>query len=90
MIDIWNEHRTVFWKRIRSVFSNFVSIYAMNNKTIELSSLKDFDDVSGEYKITCVCGAVTVIRPDQLLENRVHIQCKGCYLQYEIRVSGAN
>ncbi|KAK8795995.1 hypothetical protein WA171_003959 [Blastocystis sp. BT1] len=59
----------------------------MNNKTIELSSLKDFDDVSGEYKLTCICGAVTVIKPDQLLQNHILIRCKGCYLQYDIHVS---
>ena len=56
----------------------------MNNKTIYLSSLKSFDEITGEYKMQCVCGEVIEIHPSQLRQLRVKIPCTACYMKYSV------
>ena len=61
---------------------------AMNNKTVFLSSLKSFDEITGQYTMQCVCGEVIAIYPSQLLQLRVKIPCTACYLKYDLQLSG--
>ena len=60
----------------------------MNHKSIDVSSIKDFDEASGCYRLKCICGAMTVISPNQLLQSKVNIQCRSCYLEYELHATG--
>ena len=60
----------------------------MNNKTIFLSSLQSFDEITGIYKMQCVCGKFMEIHPSQLTQLRVKIPCTACYMTYDLQLSG--
>ena len=60
----------------------------MNGRTIALDAFHSFDKSTGSFSMKCVCGATNTLMPEDINQPLLTLKCCGCYMQYEVRVTG--
>ena len=81
------ENSPDFWSSY-AFSSNPNPLTNMNGKTIALDAFHCFDKATGSFSMKCACGATNTLMPEDINLPLLTLKCCGCYMQYEVRVTG--